>query len=387
MDEELKLLEKAEQKVVLGQELINELDNFNEISGVAKVQRNINQEIKFLRKVIKNCTLKLNHIQCSNLTHYEFLVKILKLQKDIVHVDCGFTVNYRENPLRVDIVCENGLKWIKAIARNSKSLTDAARGEAGYGARSIVDQAREFAQAAVENLCMFKRPKVVFYFSHNIESDLAEDLIKEGIEIASLEQPSDAADASDLSNVSTLNLDVTTLLAYISNVCNGSCYWKFQEPILTEQAEKERDTPLKPILDKLFTDKRLICCKTAYKSFEDIVSLLGGPQEKQRAEEFTKRIEILSDVTEIPDELSSIKFSGKINERSLLIFAFGMHMKALTVTSNKAFVRSAKMQGVNVPVFTHQARALTESKEDTATPATLATPLHNNNNNNSNNNL
>lgn len=74
------------------------------------------------------------------------------------------------------------------------------------------------------------------------------------------------------------------------------------------------------------------------------MSLLGGRQEKQRAEEFTKRIEILSDVTEIPDELSSIKFSGKINERSLLIFAFGMHMKALTVTSNKAFVRSAKMQ-------------------------------------------
>lgn len=119
MDEELKLLEKAEQKVVLGQELINELDNFNEISGVAKVQRNINQEIKFLRKVIKNCTLKLNHIQCSNLTHYEFLVKILKLQKDIVHVDCGFTVNYRENPLRVDIVCENGSKWIKGKRASS----------------------------------------------------------------------------------------------------------------------------------------------------------------------------------------------------------------------------------------------------------------------------
>ena len=72
--------------------------------------------------------------------------------------------------------------------------------------------------------------------------------------------------------------------------------------------------------------------------------MLGGPKEKQRAEELTKRIEILPDVTAIPDELASIKYSGKINERSLLIFAFGMHMKAVTVTSNKAFVRSAKMQ-------------------------------------------
>lgn len=74
------------------------------------------------------------------------------------------------------------------------------------------------------------------------------------------------------------------------------------------------------------------------------MALLGGPQEKQRALELTKRIEILPDVTVIPEELASIKYSGKINERSLLIFSFGMHMKAVTVTSNKAFVRSAKMQ-------------------------------------------
>lgn len=93
-----------------------------------------------------------------------------------------------------------------------------------------------------------------------------------------------------------------------------------------------------------FLGKRLICCTTAHKSFQDIVALLGGPEEKRRAEELTKRVEILPDVTSIPPEISSIKFSGKINERSLLIFAFGMDMKAVTVTSNKAFIRSAKMQ-------------------------------------------
>lgn len=87
-----------------------------------------------------------------------------------------------------------------------------------------------------------------------------------------------------------------------------------------------------------------MCCHTAYKSFQDIVSLLAGPLEKQRAEELSQRIEILPDVTFIPDEIATIKYSGKINERSLLIFAFGMHMKAVTVTSNKAFIRSAKMQ-------------------------------------------
>lgn len=47
-----------------------------------------------------------------------------------------------------------------AIARNSKSLTDAARGEASFGARSIIDQAQEFVEASAQNLCMFKSPKV-----------------------------------------------------------------------------------------------------------------------------------------------------------------------------------------------------------------------------------
>ena len=93
---------------------------------------------------------------------------------------------------------------------------------------------------------------MVFYFSQNIENELLTALQEKGIEIASLEQQSEDVIDSDLGNVSTLNLDITTMLAYISNVCNGGCNWKFIEPILTEQAEKERECPLVPILDKLF---------------------------------------------------------------------------------------------------------------------------------------
>ena len=160
------------------------------------------------------------------------------------------------------------------MARNSKSLTDAAKGAASYGAKSIIDQAEEFVRAAEQHLCMFKQPKVgniilcfcfmnnfrtfvqiVFYFSQCIENELLEELQQVGVETASLEQPGvDLAEeqTTDMANVSTLNLDITTLLGYVSSVCNGSCNWIFQEAILTEQAEKERQTPLKPLLDKLF---------------------------------------------------------------------------------------------------------------------------------------
>nr|XP_036224889.1 UPF0415 protein C7orf25 homolog isoform X1 [Bactrocera oleae] len=392
MDKEIpfeELVDRANEKIELGYELISQLEEYRQINGVDKIQRKISQEVKFLQKVIKNEKLKLNHVQCSNLTHYAFLVQILKLQRDVVHLDCGFPVEGRSNPLRVDIVCENGLKWIKgvsllrmylscfkntnyqirtAIARNSKSLADAAKGAASYGARSILDQAEEFVEASAQHLCMFKPPKVVFYFSQTIDNTLLVELQEIGVEIASIAEPSESDDGADISNVTTLNIDITTLLAYISNVCNGSCNWLFREGILTEQAEKERQTPLKPVLDNLIKGKRLICCETAYKSFEEIISLLAGPQEHKRAAELMQIVEVLPDVTTVPDELAVIKFSGKINQRSLKIFAFGMQMKAVTVTSNKAFVRSAKMQGINVPVFTHQARALTEAKESSATP-------------------
>ena len=45
------LLEKAEEKLILGNDLIKQLDDYNEIPGVQKVQRKIYQEIKFLQKV------------------------------------------------------------------------------------------------------------------------------------------------------------------------------------------------------------------------------------------------------------------------------------------------------------------------------------------------
>lgn len=134
------------------------------------------------------------------------------------------------------------------------------------------------------------------------------------------------------------------MLAYISALTNGSSRWIFKEPILTEQAEKETAVPLKPTLDEVFKNRKLLCCQTAYNSFQDIVNLLGGPLEKQRAAELTSRLEICQDVPEIPPELSALSFCGKIKERSLKIFAFGIMNKAVTVTSNEGFIRSAKMQ-------------------------------------------
>ncbi len=49
--------------------------------------------------------------------------------------------------------------------------------------------------------------------------------------------------------ISKVNLDITTLISLVSNLCHGSCDLVFEEPILSQQAEQERDEPLLPKLN------------------------------------------------------------------------------------------------------------------------------------------
>lgn len=85
-----------------------------------------------------------------------------------------------------------------------------------------------------------------------------------------------------------------------------------------------------------------------------------------RGNELLSRLEILPDV-ENPEQLLNLTKSAQVKQRSLLIFAFGKQNRAMTVTSNMGFIRSAKMQNVDVPAIIHPARALTEQKQTTAT--------------------
>lgn len=53
-----------------------------------------------------------------------------------------------------------------------------------------------------------------------------------------------------------LNLDITTLIAYVSELTNGVSFFNFKEPLLTEQNNHERKQRVKPILDQFFDKGR-----------------------------------------------------------------------------------------------------------------------------------
>ncbi|XP_058456440.1 UPF0415 protein C7orf25 homolog [Malaya genurostris] len=351
----------TQEKIDLGEKLLTDLAKLETVDGVRKICKKITQELKFLNKVKNTRTVSVNHILCSNLTHFGCLVQCLLSCENVIHVDYPLPLEEQGSKLRVDIVADGGATWIKVIARNPKSLSDAVHGRTSYGSKSILEQAEEYVEAAESNPHMFKPPRVVFRFLSNIDDELVSELQQIGVTVLVL-QTSQPVPRTETATVKCLNLDITTLIAYISSMTNGSAHWEYNEPLLTEQARWEREKPIKPLLDQYFHGKELICCETAYASFNEILSILGGPNEKSRAEELFRRVRVLADVP-LPQEMKHIKVGGKIKPRSLQIFAFGLIHEAITVTSNEGFVRAARMQGLEVPVFLHDARALTEEKE------------------------
>lgn len=311
--------------------------------------------------------------------HFESLVKILLSCRGLLNVDYAIPMEGRNGPLRIDCVCEQGGVWIKVIARNTRSIEDAVHGRTSFGVKSILDQAEEFVEASYCNLHMFKPPQVYFVFSSAIGEDLIESLEEIGVKVSSVEEFQQLSRDSlypkidvekQLEGVETLNLDITTLLAYVSALTNPEpehegFYWQFKEPLLTTQSKWEAKSPVKPLLDTIFANRKLICCETAKQSFLDIIALLGGAMERQRTQELLEKVQVLPDVEEAADGFTDlrVKVGGRIKPRSLKIFAFGLEHKAVTVTSNEGFIRAARMQGLDVPVFVHEARALTEEKE------------------------
>lgn len=271
-----------------------------------------------------------------------------------------------DKPIRVDIVAREyeSTLWVKIIARNSESIIDGVLGRCEYGSKDILSVADEFLETAQSKVNFFKQPKVVFDFLNPIDERLEAALEEKGIIIGRKYRESRTTAHCEENPMDTiLNLDITAMLAYVSELSNGGTGFTFKDRLIEEQKEAERKKPVKAILNKLFDNKTLICCETAMKSFDEIIELLGGENEKVRAADLRNRIKVLPDVPN-PEEIIPVDLSSQIKERSRKIFSFGVHHKAITISSNMSFKRAAKMKNFEVPMIKIEARALTERKQE-----------------------
>uniref|UniRef100_A0A1B6C4V1 DUF1308 domain-containing protein n=1 Tax=Clastoptera arizonana TaxID=38151 RepID=A0A1B6C4V1_9HEMI len=388
LDMECDLYIQFQNKITSGNNLLIQISTQFNVSGAEKLKKKIKQEIVFLTKVINSGSIKKEYLHCSNLHHFEALVICAALESDCTSLLETLTVQLDNGSCKkicIDIVSQHGNKWTKVIARNAAALSRISRGDSDFGQKTILDQATEYILCSHQHPHYFKPPKVVFHFALGISCWLAEKLERLGI-IVTGEQLEDnfvhieVDDRSSASSeeiippsanlpttnfkceVDKLNLDITTLIAYVSALTNGGANFKFDDPLLDQQAMWEREGPVKPQLDELFQGKEIYCCQTAAEDFSTILENLGGPGEKERAEKLMKRISIIPDIP-----FSRLKIGGKIKARSVSIFGTGNSIKALTVTANEGFVRAAKNQGIEFAVFVHQSRALTEAKQNSAT--------------------
>lgn len=296
-------------------------------------------------------------LQCTNLSFFSHLVNSLYNYDEIRSISAVRKVN--DVSIKIDIIANDNQTWVKIIARNSESIKDEVLGRCEYGSKNILAVADEFLEVANSQMNFFRPPRVVFDFLNTIDEKLEMELESKGIVLGRKFRELQGAEVKVNMIV---NVDISTMLAYVSELSNGGCNHRFNEKLLEEQASLERKQPIKPQLDKIFEGKQLICCETAVKSFDEIVELLAGKREKSRAVELKKMLTILPDV-ESPEKVINVELSSQIKERSRKIFAFGIFHQAITVSSNVGFKRSAKMKNLDIPMIAHSARALTENKQ------------------------
>lgn len=368
------LHDKLKEKLNEGHELLEKLQNYAKIPGCGKLIRKIQKELQFLSKFQSETNkLKVEHLQCSNLLHLSAIVQALQDCQKPCSILTSFS-NDQGKKVQVDIIAQDGFQWIKVIARSPQALERLSFGDQAFGQKSLIDQALDYCLAAENNPHHFKPPTLVFVFHAGVPENVALKLSSYGIQVqGETVAPSlTEYDSEDEENVehshdanydidySVLNLDITAMIAYVSALTNGHTDYQFQEKILTQQAEWERQNPVKPVLDDLFKGKKLVTCQSAMDDFMSILETLGGQGEKLRAKQFLQNVQVVPD--QISDKVELLKTGGKVRQRSKVIFGTGDALKAVTVSANSGFIRAAQSQNINLAVICHESRALTESK-------------------------
>lgn len=408
----MSLTATLQQRIEAAQQLLQRAESlWPGVEGHQKLCSKLRAELRFLRRVESGALqVKESHLHSTNLTHLTAIVESMASVEDVVallHV-FSFLDGGARRSLVVDVVAGGGHTWVKAVGRKAEALHSIWQGAGQYGDKSIVRQAQDFLLASSQQEVLYRPPQVVFAFYNGVSAPMADCLRSMGVNVRGdivavspmVEEEEEAEPEEEegpeeeepeeeepgagrvqrgavlarlafpaavaVQQCERVNLDVSTLITYVSSLSHGRCFLRFREAVLTEQAAQERHLQVLPQLDAFMQGKQLFACRAAVNDFQLILDTLGGAGERERAQTLLHRVTVVDD--EPSERTLSLKRSAKINQRSLLIFGTGDSLRAVTMTANSRFVRAAANQGVRYSVFIHQPRALTEGKEWRATP-------------------
>ena len=395
------LLQQAKNLYQLAVEFLSKGGRDNAGKYLGKVKA----EISFLGRLQNDPTL-LNHIKASssNFMYLDGLFQLIRAENtSSLEVFKTFpagpikskTRNGSLRKLTVDLVCDDGLRWIKLRTCNSfdhKIKDDEWSSDSAEGTSTeiqtippIIKQAMGLKNAALGNEIHFRVPTVQYVFLRMRKEDFPENILRMMVE-SEIKVSFGMSEKHALEpyhyHTSTLNLDVTTMIAMVSDISHRLeqiPIVAFDSTPLKMQYEMEAKSPILPILSQIFNGKNLVCCQSAFEKFESIVSTIGGPFERARARllfpdaAFGSPREQIDHIPfpkwnlEIVPNQTSPRFQQKDSENPMTdlnmnVFGTGDCIQASTITSNQSFKRSLENSGFAEFITIHEPRGLIEQK-------------------------
>jgi hypothetical protein len=380
--------------------------------GLSKYVNKINMEIKFLERIsASEEPLNASHIVCSNYPHLHGLYQLIT-SENCLYVFKAFHTG--KEVVRVDLVADNGSKWIKLKKgginyelrgyefedEEEESSDDSNSQYQGLQLPEplLVRQARKIAEAAKANLFHFKPPRVIYKFIGPAPvSDIIRGHLQSlGVEIEHGFSPEKTILPRYHYLTNVLNLDIPTLLALVSDISyrlNEINTEAFDSKPLKLQYAEESIEPIMPKLDQILKGRDLVCTLSAFEKFKAIVEKIGGPSEKSRAAylfdtssdnvpksilNISKTIhsvslKVVKGAFDLPyrifivpnnpsPEYQKITTQIKITSCNIDVFGTAFNLKISTVTSNGALQRSLEKTGLGNAIVLHQPRGLIEQK-------------------------
>ncbi|KAL7675216.1 hypothetical protein ACOME3_001479 [Neoechinorhynchus agilis] len=354
-------------------------ESHTKINGIQRLERRLLTEQRFLESLLDKENVPLSRVYSSNCTN---LCAIAERAFSIPNTESVLKpFKLKEDKIVVDIVTNDS--WIKIISRNAQSVHLIWAGACKQPQKSVVTIIEEYFEAANLHVLSFQRQrfKIVAHFSKGVTASVANALEHLGAVVEDTEKPGYSLDEEDeecsdgerpkpINLLTTLqsmdiddtrvNLDVTTMTCFISELTNGVDIPVFDSEYHEIPASQERARRLLPILQGFIGHKKMIACKAAIELMESIVESVGGPKEKRRFDDLLKKIEVVEN--DPSDRALALVNSNRISDRSKVIFGTGDKLRVVTMTSNWGFVRAAQLQGIVFVVWEHDSFPLTMNR-------------------------
>jgi hypothetical protein len=240
------------------------------VGGVQRVERKIKAEKGFLDSILSGHTaLRDTHLSSTNLTHIQSVLEIAWETEGLVAVQQCFTLvpglGMTPVSVQVDVVGAGGGRWVRVFCRKRSALHRRWLGDGQFGDKSVGDIAAEYVEAGKQNLHKFQPPRISFVFFDGITDSVSGVLESNGIEVVGPVYPDESTEDTPSffhvmslvregvregesshcdsrgrvqrpvarleptnSDCERVNLDVSSMLAWVSSLTHGGEMYTLQ---------------------------------------------------------------------------------------------------------------------------------------------------------------